>query len=81
MGKGEGEKALSATQAIEESYQKEIFDEFVLPTLICNGDEPIATISENDSVIFFNYRPDRLRQLASIFTNKDYESFERKCKC
>ena len=74
---GVGEKYASATQAIEESYQKEIFDEFVLPTLICNGDEPIATISENDSVIFFNYRPDRAREITRSLVDKEFTGFER----
>ena len=75
---GIGEKDTSATQAIEESYQKEIFDEFVLPTLICNNDEPIATIRENDSVIFFNFRPDRAREITRSLVDKDFTGFERK---
>ena len=75
---GIGEKATSATQAIEESYQKEIFDEFVLPTLICNNDEPIATIRENDSVIFFNFRPDRAREITRTLVDKEFEAFETK---
>ena len=75
---GIGEKAASATKAIEDSYQKEIFDEFVLPTLICNGDEPIATISENDSVIFFNFRPDRAREITRSLVDKEFTGFERK---
>ena len=75
---GIGEKYASATQAIEDSYQKEVFDEFVLPTLICNGDEPIATISENDSVIFFNYRPDRAREITRSLVDKEFTGFERK---
>ena len=75
---GIGEKATSATQAIEESYQKEIFDEFVLPTLIYNNDEPIATIRENDSVIFFNFRPDRAREITRSLVDKDFTGFERK---
>ena len=61
--KGEGNKAGSSIKAIEDSYQKEVFDEFVEPTLICNGEEPIATIGKNDSVIFFNFRPDRAREI------------------
>ena len=56
---GEGEKAGDAIKAIEDSYQKEVFDEFVEPTVICNGNEPVAKIEENDSVIFFNFRPDQ----------------------
>ena len=75
--KGVGEKATSATKAIEDSYQKEIFDEFVLPTLICNGDEPIATIKPNDSVIFFNYRPDRAREITRSLVDKEFTGFER----
>jgi len=72
--RGEGNKATSATIAIEDSYQKEVFDEFVEPTVIVNNDTPIATIGENDSVIFFNFRPDRgkngLKQLRIAETEK-----------
>ena len=75
---GIGEKSTSATKAIEDSYQKEIFDEFVVPTLICNGDEPIATIGENDSVIFFNFRPDRAREITRSLVDKEFNGFERK---
>lgn len=49
---GIGNKATTAVSAIESSYQKEVFDEFVEPTVIYSGDEPVATIGENDSVIF-----------------------------
>ncbi|MCI8272974.1 MAG: 2,3-bisphosphoglycerate-independent phosphoglycerate mutase [Clostridia bacterium] len=76
--KGEGNKANSATIAIESSYQKEVFDEFVEPTVICNGDTPIATIEENDSVIFFNFRPDRARQITRAIVDKDFKEFETK---
>ena len=75
--KGEGVKANSAVAAIEESYQKEVFDEFVEPTLICNNGEPVATISENDSVIFFNYRPDRAREITRSLVDKEFDGFER----
>lgn len=75
---GEGEKATSAISAIEESYQKEIFDEFIEPTIICNGDTPIATISENDSVIFFNFRPDRAREITRTLVDTDFKEFETK---
>ena len=75
---GEGEKETSALSAIEKSYQKEVFDEFVLPTVICNSnDEPLATISENDSVIFFNFRPDRAREITRSLVDKDFDGFER----
>ena len=76
--KGEGQKEQSATSAIEKSYQKEIFDEFVLPTVICNSnDEPIATISKNDSVIFFNFRPDRAREITRSLVDEQFDGFKR----
>lgn len=75
--KGEGEKYKSAAIAIENSYQKEIFDEFVIPTVICNNDKPIAKIEENDSVIFFNFRPDRAREITRAIVDKEFNEFER----
>ena len=76
--KGEGIKANSAVKAIEDSYQKEVFDEFVEPTVICNGEEPIAKIEENDSVIFFNFRPDRAREITRAIVDKEFKEFETK---
>ena len=75
---GEGEKATSAISAIESSYQKEVFDEFVVPTVIYNGEEPVATISENDSVIFYNYRPDRAREITRSLVDPEFDAFETK---
>ena len=74
---GEGHKFSSATAAIENSYQKEIFDEFVKPSVICKNDEPVATIGENDSVIFFNFRPDRAREITRAIVDPDFDGFER----
>ena len=78
MVNGIGEKATSAISAIESSYQKEIFDEFVEPTVIVNGDNQVATISKNDSVIFFNFRPDRAREITRSLVDKEFTGFERK---
>ena len=75
---GEGEKATSAIAAIESSYQKEVFDEFVVPTIICNGDDPVATISENDSVIFYNFRPDRAREITRSLVDPEFKEFKTK---
>ena len=75
---GEGHRFASATVAIENSYQKEIFDEFVKPSVICKNDEPVATIGENDSVIFFNFRPDRAREITRTIVDPDFDGFERK---
>ncbi len=78
MVNGIGEKAQSAISAIESSYQKEVFDEFVEPTVICNGDNKVATIDKNDSVIFFNFRPDRAREITRTLVDKDFKEFETK---
>ena len=75
---GEGIKSTSAISAIEGSYQKEVFDEFVEPTVICQNNEPIAKIEENDSVIFFNFRPDRAREITRAIVDKDFNEFETK---
>ena len=77
--KGEGEKATSAISAIESSYQQEVFDEFVLPTVICNSNnEPVATIQDKDSVIFFNYRPDRAREITRSLVDPEFDGFTTK---
>ena len=76
---GEGEKSNSAIAAIEESYQKEIFDEFVKPVVITNkSGDPIAKIEENDSVIFFNFRPDRAREITRSIVDPNFDGFETK---
>ena len=75
---GDGIKVQTAISAIESSYQKEVFDEFVEPTVICNGETPIATIEENDSVIFFNFRPDRAREITRALVDEKFDGFETK---
>ena len=76
MVKGEGIKANSAIQAIESSYQKEVFDEFIEPTVIYNGDSPVAKIEENDSVVFFNFRPDRAREITRTLVDSNFAEFD-----
>ena len=75
---GEGIKSGDATKAIEDSYQKEVFDEFVEPTVICNGEEPITRIEDKDSVIFFNFRPDRARQITRALVDPKFNDFKAK---
>ena len=60
-----------------ESYEREEFDEFVKPTAITKDNEPVATIEKNDSIIFFNFRPDRAREITRTFTDVDFDGFER----
>ncbi len=74
---GEGVPADSAVQAMEQSYAKDETDEFVKPTVIMENGKPLATIGEGDSVVFFNFRPDRARQLARTFVDPDFTGFTR----
>ena len=71
---GEGEKAACPVCAVQNSYEKEVTDEFVLPT-VCDGAEPI---SAGDSVIFYNFRPDRAREITRTLVDPDFTGFERK---
>lgn len=74
MALGEGEHACCGKKAVENSYAKEVLDEFVLPTVIKGG----KPISANDSVIFFNFRPDRAREITRTFVDPEFDGFERK---
>lgn len=74
---GHGEKATDAVAAVAASYEKNVNDEFVLPTVITENGEAIATLNPNDSVIFFNFRPDRARQITRAFCDEDFNGFER----
>ncbi len=78
MVNGIGERANSAVMAIESSYQKEVFDEFVEPTVIYSGEQPVAKIENNDSVIFFNFRPDRAREITRTMVDNEFKEFETK---
>ncbi len=75
---GEGESAETALEAIENSYQQDKTDEFVLPTVIEKDGEPLANVADDDSIIFFNFRPDRARQLTRALNDKEFDHFERK---
>ncbi len=75
--KAEGQTAASAVEAVQNSYEKGENDEFVLPTAIMKDGAPVATIGENDSVIFFNFRPDRARELTRALVDVDFDGFER----
>ncbi len=77
MALGEGETAESATTAVQNSYDVEKYDEFVLPTVVVENGKPVATIKENDSIIFFNFRPDRAREITRVFCDDEFSGFER----
>ena len=73
----EGETATSASEAVEESYKKGATDEFIIPTVIVKDGQPVGKISEGDSVIFFNFRPDRAREISRCIVDKEFNGFER----
>ena len=75
---GEGVKAADPVQAVADSYANDKTDEFVLPTVIEADGKPVATVKANDSVIFFNFRPDRAREITRAFCADEFTGFERK---
>lgn len=77
---GKGNESNDPILAIEKSYNEDILDEFIIPTIIKVDDEPIATVDNNDSIIFFNFRPDRARQITRAFVDENFEGFEREKK-
>ena len=77
LTKGEGETAASAVEAMENSYAKDVTDEFFVPTVITENGAPVATIKDNDTVIFFNFRPDRAREMTRVFCADEFDGFDR----
>ncbi len=75
---GNGVKTEDAAAAVEESYAGGVTDEFVLPTNVYENGKPIGLIEEGDSIVFFNFRPDRAREITRAFSEKEFNSFERK---
>jgi 2,3-bisphosphoglycerate-independent phosphoglycerate mutase len=74
---GEGIKVDSAVEAVEKSYTLNEPDEFIKPSLICSDGEPIGLIADGDSLIFFNFRADRAREITSALAVEDFDGFKR----
>lgn len=75
---GEGEEADSSRQAIENSYANKVTDEFVLPTVITKDGKAVGSVRSGDPVIFFNFRPDRAREIARTFVDPEFDGFKRR---
>lgn len=71
---GEGNRCACPVQAVQDSYDANVTDEFVVPTVCAEN----AQISANDSVIFFNFRPDRAREITRCFVDESFDGFSRK---
>ena len=79
MAFGKGQDFKIAQKAIETSYESQEFDEFVKPVVLTDSeDNPLATVNDNDSIIYFNFRPDRARELTKAFVLDGFNEFETK---
>ncbi len=74
---GVGLTAISAAEAMQKSYDDDVTDEFVKPTVVLKDGKPVATVEAGDSVIFFNFRPDRTRELTRALIEPDFADFPR----
>ncbi|CAD6491560.1 MAG: 2,3-bisphosphoglycerate-independent phosphoglycerate mutase [Candidatus Argoarchaeum ethanivorans] len=80
MARGIGRYAKNSSEAIRHAYDTGETDEFVTPTIITTNSKPVAIVSDNDSILFFNFRADRARQITVAFIKKDFTYFEREYK-
>ncbi|MCG2737633.1 MAG: 2,3-bisphosphoglycerate-independent phosphoglycerate mutase [Candidatus Methanoperedenaceae archaeon] len=78
MTGGKGDTAESAASAVKNAYERGETDEFVIPTVIMRNKKPVSLICDNDSVIFFNFRSDRAREITRGFIDDDLKGFDRK---
>ena len=76
LGKSDN-TADDAVEAIQHFYDQKIYDEQIVPTVITKSGKPVATIGSGDAVIFFNYRPDRAREITKAFVLPSFEKFAR----
>ena len=77
LTKGVGVYGTDAAEAVQASYDAEKTDEFVMPTVITEDGKPVTTIQDKDSVVFFNFRPDRAREISRSFCDDDFKGFAR----
>ncbi len=74
---GEGPTNESAVEIVEKSYADEVFDEFVIPSVVTKDGQPVATVEDGDSVIFYNFRPDRAREITRAIVDDEFAGFDR----
>ena len=74
---GEGVKATDPVEAVKASYANDTLDEFIEPIVIEKDGKPVATVNDNDAILFFNFRPDRAIQLSRAITEPDFDEFDR----
>ena len=77
LTKGEGVQAECPVCAVNDSYSQDVHDEFVKPIVVVKNGKPVTTIQDKDSIIFFNFRPDRAREITRAFCDDDFTGFPR----
>ncbi len=77
LTKGEGNQKDCPICGVNDSYKEEVFDEFVKPIVVMKDGKPLTTIQDKDSIIFFNFRPDRAREITRAFCCDEFTGFER----
>ena len=75
---GNGKIFKSALDAVIDSYKNDKTDEFIEPSVICNDSIPVALVQKGDSIVFYNFRPDRAREITRAFISEDFQGFVRK---
>ena len=80
LTQGEGKEAACPVCAVKESYEAEVTDEFVEPIVVTREGKPAAVVQDGDSVVFFNFRPDRAREITRAFVDEDFKGFAREKK-
>ena len=78
MTAGIGEKTENAEEYVRKSYESGTTDEFVIPACVVKDGKPVGLIEQGDSIIFFNFRPDRARQITRAMSEKEFDGFIRK---
>ena len=77
LTEGRGEQISDPVQYLQQSYAKDIFDEYLEPAVVCQNGKPLSIIKDGDSVIFFNYREDRAREITKAFVLPSFADFKR----
>jgi 2,3-bisphosphoglycerate-independent phosphoglycerate mutase len=74
---GAGERSENSVSALKVSYQKEVYDEEFVPTVMVEDGKPVGCVRDNDAIIFFNYRADRMREIVRAFVLPEFDAFAR----
>ncbi len=80
MAMGVGQRVDDAVNAVAQSYDNDVTDEFVVPAVVMDGGAPVGVMAEGDSVIFANFRPDRAREITRVFVDPEFSGFPREYK-